>query len=750
MTQGTANGTPGTQTFTIKPSRITTDEIDAAPDPPFLEKLTQVNFFIYTGFGGFKSESIVLRQINYALLTKDLEDSYLPDDPYEEGDEIHWFTVKSNTRWKIINITGAERLRDDGDSKNVKIGKSGGQDNQITETELRFVTKSAAEGGKGIVTISFGCADRTPPLKFTDVEVHIRIDQPPTVTVPEEIFLTESKPLMPDGITIASCVVGRAEVATVTKNKDGVWSITGQKAGSSPDGDTTQIIVTGKSSNGVEYHLEALVRVKLPTEWHVAPAPKGHKANSGFHENAPLVTMDSVLASIKRVYELHTITNGDIWTVTPTPIIVSGVLTHATSNRNMVNISASNLNALGDKEPAYPPLLIKGSTSTTGRLEMASTASYASLIYIANGNSVTLGSNLTLTGGKGQSNSKGGAVYADSAEVYLDGATITGGTTGNSSGVYLTNNSLLELLGGTVKNNMGTAGGYGVYADSSRIVMRNTAEVSNNGSHGIYLARRSLFEMDGGVIGGDEISGNGGSGVFADSSTVILSGSALITGNAANGVQANSIFEMKSGVIAGNGQNGVYYMGNTVDTIPTTPNQFVMYNGEISANKKSGVRVEKRRFVLQGGTIKGNLGGEPKPGRSGNVGGGVYVGKEGVFEMRDGKITEHLSLAFGGGVSVEGPDARASLFGGGITGNSATNGGGVYVEAAEGNHFLKDGTSHIYDNLAAHGNNVRAGNTDVGSRNVESPSGEKLEAWFAGGLWAYDTTENFPWNNPHP
>ncbi|GHT25169.1 hypothetical protein AGMMS4957_19480 [Bacteroidia bacterium] len=725
MTQGTANGTPGTQTFTIKPPALLEAEINAAPEPPFLEKLSQVNFFIYTGLGGFKSESIILRQINYALLTTGLEDSYLPDDPYDSGDEIHVFKVKSNARWRIINVTGAEILG----GGDIKIGTSGGRDNQVTETELRFVTTSR----KGIVVITFGDDDRTPPLKFADVKAYIRIDQPPAVFVPEEVFLTEKKLLIPDGITIESCEVGRTAIATVSKNAaTGEWYVTGQKVTGSTD--TTRVTVKGKSSNGVSYTIDVPIHVYLPIEWYVAPAPAGHRNNSGFYENVPLATMDSVLSSIKRIYELHTVINGDSWPLnTPATIIASGVLNHTTSSKNMVDISAYNLVA-GVKEPAYPPILIQGST-TGATLTMASTASYASVVSITNGNTVTLGSNLTLSGGKGQSNKNGGAVYADSATVYLDGATITGGTTTNISGVYLANNSLFELRGGTINSNKGTTNGFGVHADSSTVVMKNTADISNNDSHGVYLKRRSVFTMDGG-----EIRSNGGNGVEADSSTVTLSGSALIANNVKNGVQANSPFTMNGGEITANEQNGVYYTAATGDGY--VQNQFLMNGGMIRANTKSGVRVESRQFAQFGGTISGN-------GGNAGSGGGVYVGKDGMFVMWGGTISGHLSLTYGGGVSLEGPGAVSTLMGGEITGNSATNGGGVYVRGVEGNHFLKQGvpnTNAIFGNTATIGKSVRAGALSNGSRNIDSMSGEKLEAWFTGGLWAYDTTAHYPWD----
>ncbi len=81
---------------------------------------------------------------------------------------------------------------------------------------------------------------------------------------------------------------------------------------------------------------------------------------------------------------------------------------------------------------------------------------------------------------------------------------------------------------------------------------------------------------------------------------------------------------------------------------------------------------------MYGGSITGNN-------QSGKAvaGGGVYVGEGGIFNMYGGKITDNISSS-GGGVGVSG---TFNMYGGTISGNTADGtethgGGGVSVGPA--------------------------------------------------------------------
>lgn len=126
--------------------------------------------------------------------------------------------------------------------------------------------------------------------------------------------------------------------------------------------------------------------------------------------------------------------------------------------------------------------------------------------------------------------------------------------------------------------------------------------------------------------------------------------------------------------------------------------EFVLEGGNITDNTAKanggGVYVDNGKVTMNGGTISGNNGG--------NVGGGVYVntqaaeknGKEAVFEMNGGEISNNTATSGGGVGAYTGSSGGKDYFntgedsyvaidinGGSITNNTATTGDGGGVAA---------------------------------------------------------------------
>ena len=117
-------------------------------------------------------------------------------------------------------------------------------------------------------------------------------------------------------------------------------------------------------------------------------------------------------------------------------------------------------------------------------------------------------------------------------------------------------------------------------------------------------------------------------------------------------------------------------------------------------------------FNMYGGAIAGNMAkrdittdGYSKD--AATYGGGVYVGSGAKFTMSGGKISKNTASQYGGGVYIEFEDltnegGTFTMSGGTIggsqdEGNSAQNGGGVYVA---GGTFEMSGTAAISNNTA--------------------------------------------------
>ena len=115
-----------------------------------------------------------------------------------------------------------------------------------------------------------------------------------------------------------------------------------------------------------------------------------------------------------------------------------------------------------------------------------------------------------------------------------------------------------------------------------------------------------------------------------------------------------------------------------------------------AGKKGSGVKVGAySRFIMYGGSITGNT--------ASTNGGGVNVGTNGSIIMYGGSITQNSATGNGGGVYVGGgvnvgTNGSFTMYGGSITQNSATgNGGGVYV----GGTMNVNGDAQIADNTVS-------------------------------------------------
>lgn len=179
------------------------------------------------------------------------------------------------------------------------------------------------------------------------------------------------------------------------------------------------------------------------------------------------------------------------------------------------------------------------------------------------------------------------------------------------------------------------------------------------------------------------------------------------------------------------GETGRGVLVGSPNSRPSTTS-FIMYGGTISGNRTNlqdgaGVRVHGASFKMYGGTISDNcVEGNPNYG-----GGGVNAHDSGEFIMHGGEISRNKSDVDGGGVAVvassfqmyggtiSGNTAKDNgggvglwndsfrLSGGTISGNTATsNGGGVYFSGNDSNTLSIYDTVEISGNSAANGGGV--------------------------------------------
>lgn len=327
-----------------------------------------------------------------------------------------------------------------------------------------------------------------------------------------------------------------------------------------------------------------------------------------------------------------------------------------------------------------------------------------------------------MTGGKISGNSVGanggGGVYVNGGTFEMTGGTI-GGTANdanigaNGAGVVLAGSGVFTMNGGSITGNNGSAGG-GLYVTSGTFIM-NDGTIANNtatgNGGGALITEYGLFEMNGGEISGNDSNKGGGMCVFG---TAEINGGEISGNTAVNGggvhVENGGELIINDGAISGNeavNGGGIYNNGGTVQMNDgIISGNIAVYDGtQLSDNTKNGdgagiMLANGGSFTMNGGVITANkadtLGGGVYSHTAANTviitggvisantasyGGGVYV-NDGTFEMSGGEITDNNATESGGGLRAYA--STITLTGGKISNNtSAGFGGGVYLAGNE-------------------------------------------------------------------
>lgn len=335
----------------------------------------------------------------------------------------------------------------------------------------------------------------------------------------------------------------------------------------------------------------------------------------------------------------------------------------------------------------------------------------------------------------------GGGIYMAGGDIVMEEGVIIGGNVAdNGGGVYIKASATFTMNGGTIGGdfqndsgfeNYANISGGGVYIDGG-IFNMNDGEISYNtsasysvdGGGGVHIAD-GTFVMNGGTIKVNETYTSGG-GVFVDTNGIFsMNGLASIESNTADhyggGVFVIGFFFMSGGTIGGDnadaGNKTIQYGGGGVAVFGGT---FAMGSGTISNNTAAdnggGVSIEHigvpgsfppayidGTFTMNGGTISNNI--------AAVNGGGVFVSEDQTFFMIStnpgiNPIIEGNTAYNGGGVYLEDGIFKMSN-GAAIIGNEADpgygRGGGLYVR--NGNASLWS-DAFIGDNQAKYGGGV--------------------------------------------
>ncbi|MDR1862777.1 MAG: hypothetical protein LBQ67_02530 [Treponema sp.] len=272
-----------------------------------------------------------------------------------------------------------------------------------------------------------------------------------------------------------------------------------------------------------------------------------------------------------------------------------------------------------------------------------------------------------------------------------------------------------------------SVGGSGVAVEGGTLVMTG-GEISGNDSGvgmggGVYIGKDSEFIMEGGLIRGNKTKMHGG-GVFPDKGGKFTMRSGIISGNTAfisgGGVFAgiDSEFIMSGGVIEENKAGGREAMpsGQGGGVFVSRRARFTMTEGKILENRAITVQEEDRAagsgggvFIEESGVFSFEGGSITKNGAM-CWGGGVYT--SGAFSCGDGcLIGDNIARLGGGGVHVSGKNSVFTMKGGLLLNNFTGGIGGAVNTAEDGSFIMENGL--VTKNRAAEIGNAFAVNSAV-------------------------------------
>ena len=269
----------------------------------------------------------------------------------------------------------------------------------------------------------------------------------------------------------------------------------------------------------------------------------------------------------------------------------------------------------------------------------------------------------------------GGGLYADNSTINITGGIISGCEGRWGGGLYATNSSKITITGGTISEcTAGMGAGGGLYATNSSEITISGSTISEckaslGAGGGLYATNGSIINIDRGTISGCE-AGTGG-GLYADKSTVTISGGAIsecsATINNGGGLYAtnSSKITISDGIISG--CEGVLGCG----LYATDSSEITISGGNISGCtglRGGGLYANNSTVTITGGTISGCKVG---------AGGGLFVDSS-TIRISGGTISEcstTLDSGKGGGLYAE--NSTITISGGTIENNEAARGGGV-------------------------------------------------------------------------
>ncbi len=330
----------------------------------------------------------------------------------------------------------------------------------------------------------------------------------------------------------------------------------------------------------------------------------------------------------------------------------------------------------------------------------------------------TVSGNTIAVDNSGYSPTSQGGGIANFGNAILDNCTVSGNTATIGGGI--SNYGSLTVNGGAVSDNVDFASDTGGIANSGTAMLSNGCAISGNWGFGIANQVGGLT-VSGCTISGNDaggiinrynplagpvnppgpvtlddciISANAGNGIQNQEGTLTVGVDSAVSGNKYNGIaNMGGTLILSEAVISGNGQSGIIN-APFIETLNHYPAVAYISNCTVSGNRGGGI-ISFDTLTIAGSTISGNDAGEGYGGGIACIGsadisnctisdnGAKYGGgidNSGAMTLSDCTIADNGTSGEGGGIEDRN-GGRATLIACTVSGNAATFGGGIAIEA---------------------------------------------------------------------
>ena len=314
----------------------------------------------------------------------------------------------------------------------------------------------------------------------------------------------------------------------------------------------------------------------------------------------------------------------------------------------------------------------------------------------------------------------GGVIENNKSVKVKDSAGKTVSNSGSGAAIYANGNTVINISGGAIRNNIAEANGGGIFTTGKGTVITMTGgEISGNqatNGGGLITQTNSKFILKDGLISGNKTTDNG-AGMYISTNTEFVMEGGVITGNqAANGAgfyALRSKVELNGGEIVANeasNRSGAFgFSGATVEINKITVKSNTAKEAAVSyinrASSGSGENIKYYPSVVninEGALITGNKatadcgailvanadvvltmnGGEISK-NAGKNAGAIMTWKGSTFIMKGGKITGNTATSSGGAMYIS-TGSTFKMEGGTVSNNTALNAGAMYMLRSEG------------------------------------------------------------------